>query len=456
MYNKFLDSIGFSLTSGTKRTLVLKKNILASFFLKVLGIILNLMLVPMTIRYVDVESYGIWLTISSIVGWFSFFDIGLNNGLRNHFAIAVAKKDTELARKLVSSAYAILALIFFAVWIVFIILNKYLDWSKILKVEENLSSTLSTMFVIVFTYFCIQFILRLVTTILIADQKPAKSALIDTIGQLASLLIIFILIQTTQGSLIYLSIALCLAPLVVLIIANLILFSTEYKQYRPSFSYVSKECSKKIFRLGAVFFVIQIAGLIHYQSANFIIARYIGMEEVTAYNITYKYFNVLYMVFAIILFPFWSAATDAYASNDFAWIKNAINKYLKVFPTCIILGIIMLVFSPIAYSIWLGDETVPIPLSLSFWCFLSIASIMFGSIFVNLLNGIGAIRIQFYSCMFSPILFLLLCWIFIKELHLGVHYLFIASILSNFNGIILAPLQYVKIFIQNKRGIWSK
>ena len=38
--------------------------------------------------------YG--LTLSSIIGWFAFFDIGFGNGLRNKFAEAIAKGDHQL------------------------------------------------------------------------------------------------------------------------------------------------------------------------------------------------------------------------------------------------------------------------------------------------------------------------------------------------------------------------
>ena len=49
------------------------------------------MLVPLTIHYINPTRYGIWLTVSSIIGWVSFFDIGFGNGLRNKFAEALAK-----------------------------------------------------------------------------------------------------------------------------------------------------------------------------------------------------------------------------------------------------------------------------------------------------------------------------------------------------------------------------
>ena len=69
---------------GHERSVKAKKNIIASFLIRGLSIGISLILVPLTINYINSARYGIWLTLSSIVAWFSFFDIGLTQGLRNN------------------------------------------------------------------------------------------------------------------------------------------------------------------------------------------------------------------------------------------------------------------------------------------------------------------------------------------------------------------------------------
>ena len=97
-------------TEGHERSIKAKKNILASFLIKGCSIGISLLLVPLTINYVNSSRYGIWLTLSSIVAWLSFFDIGLSQGLRNKFAEARAKNDDSIAQVYVSTTYALLAL----------------------------------------------------------------------------------------------------------------------------------------------------------------------------------------------------------------------------------------------------------------------------------------------------------------------------------------------------------
>ncbi|HXS54578.1 MAG TPA: MATE family efflux transporter [Hanamia sp.] len=444
------------LNKGHDRSIKAKKNIIASVFIRGISIAISLLLVPLTINYVNVSQYGIWLTLSSIVGWFSFFDIGFTKGLRNKFAEAKATGDHELAQVYVSTTYAILAIIFCLIWLIFLLVNHFLNWAHILNVSESMRPEISVVAVIVFTYFCLQFVLRIITTIITADQQPAKASLIDVLGQVLSLIFVLILVKTTQGSLINLGWALCASPILVLLAANIFFFRGTYKNYKPLISKVKFSQIKGLFNIGIIFFIIQIAGIVQYQTANIIIAQNFGTSDVTSYNIVYKYFGTLSMAFIIFLTPFWSASTEAYMKNDIQWIKNAIKKYIRLNLLLVGAGVLMLVFSNQIYSLWLGKGKVKIDFSLSFWGFLFFSMQMYESKYIYFLNGISALRIQFWACAISPFLYIASALILIKYYHFGVYALFVASIIANFNGIVLAPIQYYQIIYRNKKGVWLK
>lgn len=444
------------LTKGHERSVRAKKNIISSLFIKGFSIAISLVLLPITLNYVDSSAYGVWLTLSSIVGWFVFFDIGLTQGLRNKFAEAVAVGNTELAQIYVSTTYAILTIIFTSLWVVFIITNNFLDWSAILNVEAGMRTDVTRLAIIVFTYFCLSFVLRIITTILIADQRPAKSSLIDLAGQASSLLFIIILVKTTEGSLIRLGLAFCVSPLLIMVAANMVLFRGIYAKYRPSLRKIRFTYAKELFNLGLVFFIIQLANIIQYQTANIIIARNFSTADVTSYNVVYKYFSVINMVFMIFLTPFWSASTEAYQKGDYQWIKNGIKRYNQLNLLMIAAGILMLVFSETIYRVWLGEDKVTIGFTLSLFGFLFFNTSVFGGKYVSFLNGISALRIQFIACLISPFLYIGLVLLLINHFGMGVYAIFIAAIVTNFNTYILAPIQTHMILNKGKRGIWVK
>lgn len=444
------------ITNGHERSVRAKKNIVSSVIIKGMSLAISFVSLPITLNYVDTSTYGVWLTLSSVVAWFSFFDIGLTQGFRNKFAEAKANGDDKLARTYVSTTYALLGIIFIGVWIVFLFVNHFLDWSRILNVDSALRPEVTNLAVIVFTYFCFSFIFKIITTILLADQQPARSSLIDLIGQSIALLLIIILTKTTEGSLVKLGIALCTSPLLALIIANIVLFNGKFKKYKPSISGVQFGHARQLFSLGVVFFVIQLAAIIQYQTANIIIARNFGTADVTAYNVVYRYFGIPYMFYLIFLTPFWSASTEAFQKQDLQWISNGMKRYSQLNILIAIGCLIMLAFAGPFYNIWLGEGKVPVEFVLSLWGCIYYLVLMYGAKYVYFLNGISALRIQFIASIISPFLYVATVMILIKWVKLGVHSLYISSVIANFNAFIIAPLQYHMIMKKGKRGLWIR
>ena len=75
------DKIETFFSTGHERSVQAKKNIIGLVISYGLSFLISLLLVRLTINYVNPANYGIWLTLNSIVAWMSFFDIGINYGL---------------------------------------------------------------------------------------------------------------------------------------------------------------------------------------------------------------------------------------------------------------------------------------------------------------------------------------------------------------------------------------
>lgn len=434
-------------SSSNQRTQQAKDNIIRMLFLRGGNILVGLLLVPMTINYVDSETYGIWLTISSMVAWVSFFDIGINNGLKNKLTESLAMGDFAKGKAYVSTTYALLALIFLPLMAILLAITPFIDWQSILNVSNISVQTLACAIAIVIAYFCINFMLSTINIILLADQRPADESLRIFLQQLLTLCVIYVMTISIQGSLINLCIALCLCPLAMVALFNFTLFTGRYKKIAPSLKSVDFKLLPDLLKLGVQFFIIQIAGIIQYQMVNFLIMRYFGAEDVTAYNIAYKYFNIAFMVWGILTVPIWAAVTDAVTKGDYAWIRKTVNKYLKILFLFTAASVVMLILSPFAYQIWVGDS-VSVAFGISLWVMLYNIAMMFSNIFVSVLNGASILKTQTIACIISPIVFLAVCMFLISE-GFKVESIMIAAIIANFNGLILAPIQY-KIFIKNK------
>ena len=440
-------------TKGHERSVKAKRNILYSFLIKGFSIGISLLLVPLTIHYLNPTRYGIWLTLSSIIGWFGFFDIGFGNGLRNKFAEAIAKGEHQLARTYVSTTYGILSIIIGTILVIFLCLNPFLSWSKILNAPPEMTSELGILALIVFVFFCIQFVLQLITTILTAKQEPAKASFFNLLGNILSLIIIFILTKTTKGNLIYLGTALGLTPVIVLAASNIWYYRTKYRIYAPSLKYVKFSLAKDLMTLGLKFFIIQIASVAIYQTSNIIIAHLFGPAQVTPYNIAYKYFGMIYMGFAIIIVPFWSAFTEAWVKKDLSWIKNTVKRLMQLWGLVGIVILVMLIFSNSIYKLWVGKE-IKVSLSISIVMAAYVLINSWNAIFSHFLNGVGKIKIQLYSAAFAALANIPL-GIFLGK-HLGIYGVILATAILASASSIWSPIQYFKLINNTATGIWNK
>ncbi|RYE12336.1 MAG: polysaccharide biosynthesis protein, partial [Rickettsiales bacterium] len=305
---QYLNSL---LNYGNNRTVVIKKNITISIIFKGISVCISLVLIPLTIKYISPSEYGIWITLSSLVSWFNFFDIGLGNGLRNNVAECNAKKEFKKAKIYVSTTYVILTVLSTVMFIVFVITNHYLNWEKILNIHHNISSNLSLIVIVVFGTFCVQFVNQLINNVLYAYHVASKVALISLVSQFVTFVNIVILTTYTCGNLLYLAIALTCTPVVIQLLFSIFYYKTQFKLISPNIRFFDFQYIGKLLSIGTAFLIIQIGGLILFETDNIIIIQYLDAKSVTIFNLSNKLFSLITIVFTIIMTPIWSAFTDA-------------------------------------------------------------------------------------------------------------------------------------------------
>lgn len=439
---------------GQKRSVKAKKNILASFLIKGISILTGFIMVPITIGYINKEQYGIWLTLSSVVGWFSFFDIGLGNGLRNKLAVAWANNDYEKAKSYVSSTYAVLSLLIALILVLFFVVQPFINWQTILNTTSIEADELRLVAIATFSFFCLNFVLKLIYSVFKADQKPALQGFYNLLANIVSLAVIFILTKTTSGSLLYLALTLGLAPLVILLTASVYMFRGKYKSISPNISHVHSEHFKELMGLGVRFFILQLSSIIIFSTDNMIIAQTMGPAEVPSYSVAHKYFGLITAVFAIVSTPFWSAYTEAYTKNDIRWIHSTNKTLIKIWLGLLVISLGMLAVSSWFYKFWVPEIDVPIFLSVMMCIYVNVVG--WGNIFVVFINGVGKIQLQLILGIVATVVNIPLSYFFAKTLDWGAAGVIAATVICIAYGPLLAPIQFKRIISGSARGLWNR
>lgn len=429
-------------------------NIMFMLLFRGMNILISLLYVPLLINSLTSYKYGIWLTITSIVAWLNLFDIGLGNGLRNKLSEAFVDNDNLKGRILISTSYfSISVLSIFFIFLFFIALP-FIDWTAILNVDATLRNEVTMTVSVVFVLFCFSFVLNIVNSILLAFQRPAFSSLMVLIGQLLAFLIVFYLVKVQHiNDLPILGFVISFVPVAVLSTFTIIFFNKN-RYLRPNFRFIKLSYLRELLSLGIKFFIIQIITIILFQTCNIIIAQKINQEAVTNYNIIYKYIGVIYMIYSIIVNPYWSASTEAYARGDTDWIKKSVKKLTYIRYTFILGGILMILFSQMVFKIWIRNDSVKIQNLTLLLGLIYFVLLMKYNVNAYILNGIGKIYVQLLVTSVVAVVFIPLT-IFMADTY-GLNGIFLSLIFTALINVVWSSIQYEKIINNKATGIWIK
>lgn len=433
---------------------ILVKNVLLLGLIKPLSILLNLMTFPLCIYMVDKAQYGLFSVITAFTTWFSLFDLGIGNGLKNHLTLAIAQNDHEKARKLVSTAYFYIGCIFGGLLVVYFLVMPFVDWASVFNTNNPSIVTLVSITVV---SFVLRTVLQLFNAVLSAYQASALVEGVALLGQLIQYLLIagvYFGNFTTYFDLVTLCLIQSFSPVVVLL--GIHVFSFYQKKWTlPNFKFVDKDSINAIFNLGSKFLLIQIAGLVIFSLNQFLINKWFNPELVTEFNAASRYYTISATGIGILLTPYWTLLTKAIGEGNFKWIKNLYQRTLWIWLAITGVSVVQFLLSNWVFDIWVG-KGFKVSNSLNFVCFIYSIIMNWNAIQATFLNGMSKIKLQLYialigMCIYYPTA------IFLADI-LGPAGVIWATCVSLLLGAIFCPIQIFKLIRQpdaTKPTIWN-
>ena len=197
----------FRIHTNNSRNRILTTNILFSAILKIISLATSLLIVPITINYLNNEVYGVWMTMTSIIFWINTFDIGLGNGMRNYLTKAISENDFTLGGKYISTTLILLTLIAIGIGLLLLVPLLTLDFNKFFNTRIISNFDLQEAIIVAVAFTLANFVLKNIGFIFVAMQKYAINDLLSVSGNIVSLVIIYILTLCTKGQLIYVVLA---------------------------------------------------------------------------------------------------------------------------------------------------------------------------------------------------------------------------------------------------------
>lgn len=412
-------------------------NIILNYIFKGTAIILSLIVTRMLLDYLDTTLYGIWVTITSVISWMSYGDLGIGNGLRNELAKAYGEGDSERQMRLIRAAFSSISRVTIFLFIIIIAISEFFFQFGIMQCEVRIPLYITSVF------FCINLILGILQSIALGYQKSWLTTLTVCEMHIFSILgiLVLTLVNIRANLIIY-----ALVNGICLTIPNLVLFFILQKWGIKIWGLKrddagDKNVVKSIMTTGITFFGIQLCGLVLYSTDNLIINWKLNSEMVTKYDAITKVYNTGSNLFSILLVALWSAVTYHIAKDDINWVKKKIEHLLFLwvgFSAGVVA--VSLFFNQIVH-LWLGQNAYHYEwqIILLFGMYCSVTA--FSAIFVNVLNGMGVIKLQFVLAVIFAIVNIPLSIHLAVTLHMGIFGVKMATFLCIVLGAIINPIQ---------------
>lgn len=432
----------------------IKQSVFGLGILKAINLCISLLIVPLTLQYLGPLKYGVWLTLSSIVGWTVFFDFGLSNGMRNKLGEALADSNVEMARSIISTTFCILLLVSCVLYSTFWFVFPFLDWAKILNAPTQLAD-ISVLVISVYSFFILKFISGIIITILVTDQRPATAELINTIAASFSLLAIYLLTIFSEGSLLYVGLSMTAFAALIPLLSSIWFFQKSYRNLRPSYKAFNLKQVNSLSLQGLQFFLIQVSGLVLFTTDNVIITHLFGPEEVVPYNISFKVFSYIIVAYGVVMAPLWSVYTEAYHQNDSGWIEATLKKMLAIWLVFVSITLLLFFYSDNVYGMWVGDQ-IKVSKLLSLFMGTYVLLHTFNMIFVTFIFATGKLRMQTYISIFGALINLPLSYIFAVNLGFGSAGVIFATVICGSFNLVFGPIQSHKLIKNKATGIWVR
>lgn len=404
------------------------KQLKGSFIFKLLAILSSFLLIPIMIKYLGNEQYGIWSTLLSIISWVVLFDIGIGNGLRNKIAESLAKDDILSAQKYISTSYILIGVISLLLLVVFMVASSFINWQTIFNTTILPNEELTNILNISAGFIFINFWLSLINQVANGVQKSSLTVFNQFLSNFLSLISVYILSLYTESSLINLAILYGVSLLSSSIMLS-IWFYSKNLDLLPKIALYNRKFVKSITSLGFKFFILQVAAIVIFTTDKILITQLFGPEYIVSYDLVFKLFSLITIIYTLISAPLWSSYSDAYSRNDYIWIKRMFVKqlriYIFVFFSIVILGFLV---NPII-DIWVNNSII-----IDYKLIISIGALTiistWNALFSTFVNSINNFDIQLKTSIIAMFLNIPLSILFVKVFNLGIYSIIIASIIS--------------------------
>ena len=367
--------------------------VLANIISKSMAMAVMVLSVSLTIPYLGAQRFGVWMTVASFATMLSLLGLGVGNALVNHVAGRRAIQDPVLLRQAITGGLGFLMLLGLVVGASLSMLAVVLPWDRIIRTDDAFllmeARDAARLFAVLFG-------LSLLTTgiqsVFAGLQRNFEVHLVSALGSMVSLGALWLAAHWQAGIPVLLAASFGIPLLSTFCLLGLLVRRDliSLHQFRIA---VATE-TPALLRIGGLFFVLQLGGMVGWGADTLIISSVLGPAQVAVYSVVQRLFQFVTQPLTMMNGPLWGAYADAHVKGDVKFIHHTLKlSMLATLGISLVGALILFAVSQQLLKYWThGAVHVPVSLvgAMACWTVLDCC----GSAFAMFLNGVRVVREQ--------------------------------------------------------------
>ena len=325
-----------------------------------LGIVCQLVQVPLALRYLGKEAFGVWVTMGSISYLISFSDFGIGMGAQNQITEALGIGDGPKARRLFTTTLTFLCVVGAGLAAVGVPVFLRLPWGALFKLQDpTLVAAVPRAITLFLVLACVNIPLGLARRLTYATQQAWLDNLNSAVTSVVGLAGVLLGGYFRLGFPAY--ILATWMPVMVVCLGLLLFQWMRLPWLRAREPWFDRRALRGLLNLGALFGVQQLCTLVLFGAPPMLISTLLGAAVIAPYNLVQRIFNVFQMLQNAFLLPLWPAYADAKAKQDWPWMARTFRRSMVATVGIAVVPMIGIAFvtRPLI-RLWTGtDATLP-------------------------------------------------------------------------------------------------
>lgn len=331
--------------------------VLTSILSKFGTVLLRIISIPVAIRVLGMEEFGVYAAITMVVSMIDMMHVGIGPALTQGIAKALARDDRKQEQGIFATAVILSTVLTVVVSAGLAVVVGVLPIATIFG--ENFAPFAESMrraCLIAIAIVAVELICVLVERARDGYQETRYNNAWGAAGNFlgaAGLIVGVKFFPTVEFLVLALNGSLALAKL-----ANTVHLMIQRSYLWPRLNRFRKALVKPLLGDGARFSVTYLlSAAVEYNAIAYLIGRMVGPEKVGLYNVMITVHFSMTGLIQMITIPLWPAVVDAHSRGDAGWIRKSARRTQLIGPAYGIAALVGLVaLGPWAFPLWIGKD----------------------------------------------------------------------------------------------------